>query len=59
MAFSSQVPISTRPIDKSDPARQGVNLDMGALTSRAHKKHKTAPGRGLSSHGVKLSLLAF
>lgn len=42
MAFSSQVPIFMRPKDKSDPALQGVNLDMGALTSRAHKKHKTA-----------------
>lgn len=58
MAFSSQVPVSTRPVDKSDPALQGVNLDMGALSSRAHKNHKTALDRGLSSHRVKLSPLA-
>lgn len=58
MAFSSQGPVSTRPVDKSDPALQGVNLDMGTLSSRAHKNHKTALDRGLSSHRVKLSPLA-
>lgn len=58
MAFSYQVPVSTRPIDKSDPALQGVNVDMGALTGRPHKNHKTAMDRGLSSHRVKLSSLA-